>query len=122
MMEEKVTIEGDSTMEEKFTIEGECTREEMTTMERGTRMQNETKKGGLEDTDQKVVDGQKEEGWVLFDTVPEDDLSQLHCKESFPFSKYLHHLIWGCHTNSLPRLRSCSPSTYLVRITVEWSS
>ena len=42
-------------------------------MERGTPMDNEMKKGGLEDTDQKSGDGQKEGGWVPFDTVPEDD-------------------------------------------------
>ena len=59
MIEEKVTIEGDSTMEEKVTIEGESTREENATMERGTPMENEMKKGGLEDTDQKSGDGQK---------------------------------------------------------------
>ena len=39
--------------EEKVTIEGESTREENSTMERGTPMENEMKKGGLEDTDQK---------------------------------------------------------------------
>ena len=91
-------------------------------MERGTRMENYMKKGGLEDTDQKVGDGQKEGGWVPFDTVPEEDRSQLHCKEIVPFSKELHNLLWRCDTNALPRSRACSPSTYLVRITVEWSS
>ena len=45
MMEEKVTIEGESMMEEKVTIEGEYTREEKATMERGTPMENEMKKG-----------------------------------------------------------------------------
>ena len=59
MMEEKVTIEGDSMMEENVTIEGESMREEKSTMERGTPMENETKKGGLEDTDQKSGDEQK---------------------------------------------------------------
>ena len=49
-------------MEEKFTIERESMREEKATMERGTRMENEIKKGGLEDTDQKSGDGQKEGG------------------------------------------------------------
>ena len=49
MMEEKLTIEGESMMEEKVTIEGESTREEKATMERGTPMENEMKKGGLED-------------------------------------------------------------------------
>ena len=79
-MEEKVTIEGESTMEEKVTIEGEYMREERATTERGTPMENGMKKGGLEDTDQKSGDGQKEGGWVPFDTVPEEDWSQLHCK------------------------------------------
>ena len=46
-MEEKVTIEGESTMEEKVTIEGESMREEKATMEKGTPMDNEMKKGGL---------------------------------------------------------------------------
>ena len=87
MMEEKVTIEGESTMEEKVTITGESMRGENSTMERGTPMENEMKKGGFEDTDQKTGDGQKEGGWVPFDTVPEDDRSQLHCKEIVPFSK-----------------------------------
>ena len=32
-------------------------------------MENEMKKGGLEDTDQKAGDGQKEGGLVLSDTV-----------------------------------------------------
>ena len=44
------------------------------------------KKGGLEDTDQKVGDGQKEGGWVPFETVPEDAWSQMHCKEIFPLA------------------------------------
>ena len=57
-------------MEEKVTIEGESMREEKATMERGTPMENEMKKGVLEDTDQKVGDGQKEGGCVPFDTVP----------------------------------------------------
>ena len=35
-------------------------REENDNMERGTPMENEMKKGGLEDTDQKAGDGQKE--------------------------------------------------------------
>ena len=122
MMEENVTIEGDSMMEEKVTIEGESMREENDNMERGTPMENEMKKGGLEDTDQKAGDFQKEVVWVPFDTVPEDDRSQLHCKEIVPFSKELHHLLWRCHTNALPRSRACSPSTYLVEITVEWRS
>ena len=68
------------------------------------------KKGGLEDTDQKAGDGQKEGGWVPFDTVPEDNRSQLHCKGMFPFNEELHHLIWRCHNNALPRSRACSPS------------
>ena len=38
-------------------------------------MDNEMKEGGLEDTDQKAGDDQKEEGWVPFETVPEDDRS-----------------------------------------------
>ena len=59
MMEEKVTIEGESMMEEKVTIEGEYMREENATMERGTPMDNDMKKGGLEDTDQKSGDSQK---------------------------------------------------------------
>ena len=59
MMEEKVTIEGDSMREEKVTFEGWSMREEKSTMERGTPMENEMKKGGLEDTDQKSGDGQK---------------------------------------------------------------
>ena len=46
-------------MEEKFTIEGDSVREEKANMERGTPMENEMKKGGLEDTDQKAGDGQK---------------------------------------------------------------
>ena len=79
-MEEKVTIKGESMMEEKFTIEGDSMREEKDTMERGTPMDNEMKTGGLEDTDQKAEYGQKEGGWVPFDTVTEDDGSQLHCK------------------------------------------
>ena len=58
-MEEKVAIEGESMMEEKVTIEGESMREEKATMERGTPMENEMKKGVLEDTDQKSGDGQK---------------------------------------------------------------
>ena len=58
-MEEKFTIEGESMMEEKVTIEGESIMEEKSTMERGTPMENEIKKGGLEDTDQKAGDGQK---------------------------------------------------------------
>ena len=86
-MEEKVTIEGESMMEEKVTIEGESMREEKATMERGNPVENETEKGGLEDTDQKAVDGQKEGGWVPFDTVPEDDQYQIHCKEIFPLAK-----------------------------------
>ena len=49
--------------------------EEKATMERDTPMENEMKKGGLEDPDQKVGDGQKEGGWVPFETVPEDDES-----------------------------------------------
>ena len=53
MMEEKVTIEGESIMEEKVTIEGKSMGEEKATMERGTPMENGMKKGGLEDTDQK---------------------------------------------------------------------
>ena len=122
MMEEKFTIAVESMMEEKVTIGGESMREEKATMERGTPTGNEMKKGGLEDTDQKSGDGQKEGGWVPFDTVPEDDRSQLHCKEFFSFSEELHHLLWRCHTNAPPRLRAYSPSTYLVRITVEWSS
>ena len=97
-------------------------REEKATMERGTPMENEMKKGGLEDTDQKSGYDQKEGGWVPFETVPEDDRSQLYCKEIVPFSEELHHLLWRCHINALPQSRSCSPSTYLVRITVEWSS
>ena len=44
-------------MEEKVTIEGESMREEKATMERGTPLENEMKKGGLEDTDQKSGDG-----------------------------------------------------------------
>ena len=56
-------------------------------MERGTPMENEMMKGGLEDTDQKSGDGQKEGGWVPFETVPEDDWSQLHRKEIFPLAK-----------------------------------
>ena len=59
MMEEKVTIEGESIMEEKVTIEGDSMREEKDTMERGTPMENEMNKGGLEDTDQKSGYGQK---------------------------------------------------------------
>ena len=78
MMEEKVAIEGESMMEEKVTIEGESMREEKATTERGNSMENEMKKGGLEDTYKKPGDGQKEGGWVPFDTVPEDDWSQLH--------------------------------------------
>ena len=74
-------------MEEKVTIEGESMREEKATMERGTPMENGMKKEGLYDTDQKLGDGQKEGGWVPFDTVPEDDRSQLHCKEIVPFSE-----------------------------------
>ena len=46
-------------MEENVTIEWESMREEKATMERGTPIENETKKGGLEDTDQKAGDGQK---------------------------------------------------------------
>ena len=122
MMEEKVTIEGESMMEEKVTIEEESTREEKATTERGTPMENEMKKGGLEDTDQTVGDGLKEGGWVPFETVPEDDQSQLHCKEIVHFNEELHHLLWRCHTNALPRSSYCSPSTYIVRITVEWIS
>ena len=53
----------------------------------GTPTENDMKKGGLEDTDQKSGDGQKEGGWVPFDTVPEDNRPQLHCKEIVPFSK-----------------------------------
>ena len=109
-------------MEEKVTIEGESMWEEKGTMERGTRMDNEMKKGGLVDTDKKAGDGQKEGGWDPFDTIPEYDWYQLHSKEIVPFSKELHHLLWRCHTNALPWSRACSPSTYLVRITVEWSS
>ena len=109
-------------IEEKVTIEGESTREEKATMEKWTPILNEMKKGGLEDTDKKAGDGQKEGGWVPFETVPEDDRSQIHCKEIVPFSEELHHLLWRCHTNALPRSRACSPSTYLVRITVKWSS
>ena len=109
-------------MEEKVTIEGESMREEKATMWRETPMENDMKKGGLDDTDQKEGDGQKEGGWVPFDTVPEDDRSQLHCKEIVPFSEELHHLLWRRHTNALPWSRDFSPSTYLVRITVEWSS
>ena len=56
-MEENITIEGESMREEKATIEGESMREEKATMERGTPMDNEMKKGGLEDTDQKAGDG-----------------------------------------------------------------
>ena len=37
-------------MEEKVTIEGEYMREEKATTERRTPMENEMKKGGLEDT------------------------------------------------------------------------
>ena len=96
-------------MEEKVTIEGESTRKEKATTERGTPVDNETKKGGLEDTDQKSGDGQKEGGWVPFDTVPEDDRSKIHRKEIVPFSEELHHLIWRCHTNALPRLKSSIP-------------
>ena len=121
-MEEKFTIEGESMMEEKVTIEGEFMKEKKATMERVTPMENEMKKGGLEDTDQKSGDGQKEGGWVPFDTVPEDDQSQLHCKEIVPFGEELHNLLWCYHTNALLRSRACSPSTYLVQITVEWSS
>ena len=40
-MEEKFTIEGESTMEEKVAIEGESMREENATMERGTPMDND---------------------------------------------------------------------------------
>ena len=109
-------------MEEKVAIEGESMRKEKATMERGTPMENGMKNGGLEDTDKKSGDGQKEGGWVPFDTVPEDDRSQLHCKEIFTFIEELNHFLWRCHTNALPRSRSCSPSTYIVRITVEWSS
>ena len=101
-------------MEEKVSIEGESTRDEKATIERGTPMENAMKKGGLKDTDQKSEYGQKEGGWVPFDTVPEDDRSQLHCKEIVPFSEELHHLLWSCHTNALSRSRACSPSTYLV--------
>ena len=54
MIEENVTIEGESMMEEKVTIEGESTRKEKATTERGTPMENEMKKGGLEDTNQKA--------------------------------------------------------------------
>ena len=89
-------------MEEKVTIEGESTREENATMERGNPTENDMKKGGLEDTDQKAGDGKKEGGWFLFDTVPEDDRYQLHCKKIVPFSEELHHLLWRCHTNALP--------------------
>ena len=46
-------------MEEKVTIERESMREEKGTMEIETPMENEMKKGGLEDTDQKAGDGQK---------------------------------------------------------------
>ena len=49
----------ESPSEEKVTIEGESMREEKATMERGTPMENDMKKGGLEDTDQKSGDGQK---------------------------------------------------------------
>ena len=122
MMEEKVTIEGESMMEKKVTIEGESTREEKATTERGTPMENDMKKWVLEGTDQKSGDGKKEGGWVPFETVPEYDRSQLHCKEIVPFSEELHHLLWRRHTNALPRSRACSPSTYLVQITLEWSS
>ena len=59
MMEEKITIEGESMMEEKVTIEGEPMKEEKATMERGTPMENEMKNGCLEDTDQKAGDGKK---------------------------------------------------------------
>ena len=94
-------------------------RQEKATMDRGTPMENGMKKGGLDYTDQKAGDGKKEGVWVPFDTVPEDNWSQLHCKEIVPFSKELHHLLWRCHTNALPRSRAFSPSTYLVQITVE---
>ena len=67
-------------MEEKVTIEGESMREENATTERGTPMENDMNKGGLEDTYKKPGDGQKEGGWVTFETVPEDDRSQIHCK------------------------------------------
>ena len=59
MMEEKVAIEGESMMEENVNIEGESMREEKATMERGTPMENEMKKGGLDNTYQKAGDGQK---------------------------------------------------------------
>ena len=39
MMEENVTIEGESTMEENITIEGESMREEKAIMDRGTPME-----------------------------------------------------------------------------------
>ena len=64
MMEEKVTIEGESMMEENVAIEGESMKEEKAAMGRGTPMENAMKKGGLEDTDQKSGDDQKEGGWV----------------------------------------------------------
>ena len=41
-----VTIAGESMMEEKVTIEGESRREEKATTEKGTPMENDTKKGG----------------------------------------------------------------------------
>ena len=46
-------------MEEKVAIEGDSMREEKATTEKGTPMENEMKKGGLEDTDQKSGYGQK---------------------------------------------------------------
>ena len=61
--------------------------EEKAAVERGTPIENEMKKGGLEDTDQKSGDGQKYGGWVPCETVPEDDWSQIHCKQIFPFSE-----------------------------------
>ena len=53
-------------MEEKVTIEGESMWEEKATMERGTPMENEMKKGGLEDTDQNQdMAKKKEDGFLL---------------------------------------------------------
>ena len=52
-------------MEEKVTIEGESMREEKATMERGTPMENDMKKGGLEDTDKKAGDAP-----YIFDPIP----------------------------------------------------
>ena len=56
-------------------------------MERGTPTENEMKKGGLQDTDQKSGDGQKVGGWVPFDTVPEEDWSNSIATEFFPLAK-----------------------------------